>query len=199
MTKPNFDHVDKFFEYNIDVPSKTLYIGSHSSEEGAESGTDHTMAEYAIKGLHVLDKSAWGDKPIRIIINNPGGDEYHGYAIYDAIRACESEVHIYVYGHAMSMGSIILQAGDKRYMSPRSKMMIHYGSWSFDGHSLDFLRSAEECKKQCEQMEDIFLPKMQEQNPKMTRAKFKTMFSFDKYLNAQECIDLGLVDEIIGE
>ena len=99
------DDIDRYFSYNIHIPTKTMYLGSveYDSDDG-ETGTDHGMAEMAIKGLHILDGTR-PDKPITIIMNNPGGDEYHGMAIYDAIQACQSEVHIRVFGHAMSMST----------------------------------------------------------------------------------------------
>ena len=93
------------------------------------------MAERAIKALHILDSTApTGDKPITVIMNNPGGDEYHGMAIYDAIKSCKNHVTIVVFGMAMSMGSIILQAADKRVMSANSRVMIHYGTWGINDH-----------------------------------------------------------------
>ena len=121
--------LDKWFDLNVDTDTRTIYMGSagYTYDEG-ETGVDHFMAEYLIKGMHSLESK--NKKPILIIMNNPGGDWYHGMAIYDAIKSSPCECTIKVYGHAMSMGSIILQAADNRIMMPNSRFMIHYG---YDG------------------------------------------------------------------
>jgi ATP-dependent Clp endopeptidase proteolytic subunit ClpP len=201
MKKMQRDDIDKFFDYEIYLPTRTLYMGSASyDEENGESGTDGAMAERIIKGLHILDSSApSNDQPITIIMNNPGGDEYHGMAIYDAIKSCKNHVTIKVIGHAMSMGSIILQAADHRVMSPNSRMMIHYGTKSIQDHAKNFYKWTDEGKKFDSWMEHLFLEKIREKNPHFTLAKVKHMCNFDTFLSATEAIQLGLADKILGE
>lgn len=191
---PTNDDIDRFFQYGIDISNRTIYMGSLESEDDkGETGTDYAMAEYIIKGLHVLDRKQGN---INMILNNPGGDEYHGWAIFDGIKSCKNRVIIKVCGHGMSMGSIILQAGDRRIMTPNSTLMIHYGTWGYSGHALDFLKSAAECKKQCDKMENVFLKRIKEKHPKYNRMRFRREFSFDKYLDAKEALELGLIDKI---
>ena len=150
------ENIDRWFDLNLDIDNRTLYMGSMSYDyENGESGVDSFMAEYFIKGLHVLERG--GDKPITIIMNNPGGDWYHGMAIYDAIKNSKCHSTIKVYGHAMSMGSIILQAADHRVMMPHSRFMIHYGYDGRYGHSKIFEKWAEECKRLNYDMENIYL------------------------------------------
>lgn len=193
------ESIDRFYDYDIHVETRTLYIGSaEASISEGESGTDAIMAETAIKGLHILDTSApSGDKPITIIMNNPGGDWYHGMAIYDAIKTCKNHVSILVYGYAMSMGSLILQASDRRVMSENSKMMIHYGYNGFDGHARTFQKVAEEGKKIDEVMENIYLERIRQKHPDFTLAKLRKMCEHDTFLTAKEALELGLIDEII--
>ena len=148
------ENIDRWFDYNLDVDNRTLYMGSVGKDiEGSESGVDNSMAEFFIKGLHVLESK--GDKPITIIMNNPGGDWYHGMAIYDAINNSKCYCTIKVYGHAMSMGSIILQSGHHRIMMPNSRFMIHYGYDGRYGHSKIFEKWGEECKRLNMDMEKI--------------------------------------------
>lgn len=203
MAKILRDDVDRFFEHNVDISSRTIYMGSMEVDgDDGETGTDYRMAEYVIKGLHVLDSQAEnGDKPITILMNNPGGDEYHGLAIFDAIQACKNYVYIKVFGHAMSMGSIILQAADERVMSPNARIMIHYGTppGCGDDHAKNFYRWAEESKKFDKWMEDLYLKKIKEKHPRYTRAKLKETMNFDYFLTAKEAVDFGLADRILNE
>jgi len=194
------ESIDRFYDYDIHVETRTIYMGSVSVDFDDESGTDANMAERVIKGLHLLDLSApTGDKPITIIMNNLGGDWYHGMAIYDAIKACKNHVTIVVYGYAMSMGSIILQAADKRTMMPNSRLMIHYGTNGYYGHTKTFIKWAEETKKIDIEMENIYMEKIKEKNPTFTLHKLKEMCKFDTFLNSKEALGVGLIDEILGE
>ena len=153
------ENIDRWFEINLDVDNRTLFMGSiHNDIESGESGVDSSMAEYFIKGMHVLESK--GDKPITIIMNNPGGDWYHGMAIYDSINNSKCHCTIKVYGHAMSMGSIILQAADVRIMMPNSRFMIHYGYDGRYGHAKIFEKWAEECKRLNHDMENLYLDKI---------------------------------------
>lgn len=197
MSKPVRDDIDKLMEYNIYLPTRTLYMGSesyHDDDPDDESGVNYQMAERIIKGLHILDQTP--DKPITIIMNNPGGDEYHGLAIIDAIKACQNHVTIKVFGMAMSMGSIILQAADTRIMAPNARVMIHYGTWGVSDHPKITYRWADEGKKFDKIMERMYLENIREKNPDFTLKNLQKMLDFDTILNAEETVELGLADSI---
>jgi len=192
--KQNASH--EFFENSIHLPSRTLYMGSVFAEE-EEAGTDYRMAERMVKGLFILENA--GDDEITILMNNPGGYEFHGIAIYDAIRDCSSRVVIKVFGMAMSMGSIILQAADERIMSPNSKIMIHYGTWDgWSDHPKILATWYKENKEFVNWMQDVYMEKMLEKAPKMTKAKLDKLLDFDTIYTAQQSVDIGLADKILG-
>ncbi len=191
------DDVDKFFEYGIDIGAKTLYMGSESYKDDDETGTDFLMAERVIKGLHLLDRRV--SDGITILMNNLGGDEYHGMAIYDAITACQNHVTIKVFGHAMSMGSIILQAADQRIMAPNARLMMHYGTWGTHDHPKNVEKWVEEGKRFNKWMIDLYLEKIREKNPRFKRTKVDQMCNFDTILSARETVSLGLADSILNE
>lgn len=224
------DDVDQFMDNDIYLPTRTIYMGSALYTEEGESGTDHMMAESVIKALHILDnqdvKSRAGEKPIRIIMNNIGGDEYHGMAIYDAIKTCKNYVYIDVYGHGMSMGSIILQAADHRRMTRNSRIMIHYGTFGVHDHSKSSYKWTDEGKKFDIMMENLFLECIGDK--KITTEKYyqligrseelegvhhatrkkkinigkkelREMLNFDTFFDAETALELGFIDEIIEE
>lgn len=194
MAKFGLDHVDKFYEMDIFFPTRTIFMGSAEEWEDGESGVNHAMAETMIKGLHILDQK---EDPITIIMNNPGGDATHGMAIYDAIQACRSHITIKVFGHAMSMGSIILQAADERVMAPHSSFMIHYGYFSVSGHAPTSLAWAEESKKYDKWMEDLYLEKIRTRKPKFRRDVLKKLLTVDTVWTPEETIAHGLADRIL--
>jgi ATP-dependent protease ClpP protease subunit len=218
------DDIDKFIDYDIYLPTRTIYMGSVSSDEsGSEIGVNHLLAERCIKTLHILDTQApSGDKPITIIMNNMGGDVSHGMAIYDAIKDCKNHVTIKVYGSAMSMGSIILQAADRRVMSKNSRVMIHYGIHGHVDHAKITSKWQKEADKFDKFMEDLFLDKIgdrsltleeylraigkEEDIPKgnaknklikIQRKQLEKMLNFDTIMDPYLALKLNLIDEVI--
>ncbi|NJO53350.1 MAG: ATP-dependent Clp protease proteolytic subunit [Leptolyngbyaceae cyanobacterium RM2_2_4] len=200
MSKIEKDDIDKWYDYGIDVKTSTLYMGSETTDDEGESGVDSAMAEKVIKGLHLLDRHT--SNGITIKMNNLGGDFIHGLAIYDAIRACKNHITIIVYGNVMSMGTVILQAADKRILMPNAQFMIHYGTDGYYGHAKDFQRAAAYSKKLNDWMIDLYLKKIREKYPKSrkyTRKFVEDTLNFDTFLWAKEVVDLGLADEIWTE
>jgi len=160
------ENIDRWFEHNLDVDNRVLYMGSvKSTSDDTEAGTDHFMAEYFIKGMHVVESK--NKNPIIIIMNNPGGDYFHGLAIYDAIKYSSCHCTIKVYGHAMSMGSIIFQAADNRIMMPNSRFMIHYGYDGRNDHVKIVEKWTDEGKRLSYEMENLYLDSMLEKEEKM--------------------------------
>lgn len=74
------------------------------------------------------------DKDINIVICSEGGDEQIGYAIFDTLMAYRKfgKVITHGYGQVCSIASLILQAGDKRYLSPNCVFMVHNGHIQVD-------------------------------------------------------------------
>lgn len=192
------DDIDRLHDYGIHIPTRTLYMGSEFSEpDGSESGTESKMAEKLIKNLHILD--AQSSDEITIIMNNLGGSVIHGMAIFDAIKKCRSHVTIRVYGHVMSMGSIILQAADKRILSPHSIMMVHHGWENVEGHVKSVRNWTDFGKKYDMILNKIYLDRIREKNKDFTIKKLDKMLDFDTILLPSEAVQLGLADEVESE
>lgn len=192
------DDVDKLHDYHIYIPSRTIWMGAIDDNlEDFEPGTDFRMAETVIKNLTILESIS--KDPITIIMNNPGGDVYHGLAIYDAIKACESQVTVKVFGSAMSMGSIILQAADERIMSPNSVQMVHYGYIGAAGHVKTVYRHIEEGKRIDSWMENMYLEKIREKIPDFSKQRLSGMINHDCFFTAAKSVEFGLADKILGE
>ena len=189
------ENADQFFEHGLSIPSRTIYMGSSAIEKEGESGVDFRMAEKVLKALHILNELS--HDPIDIVMNNIGGDVYHGLAIFDAIKNSAAPVRIFVYGHAHSMGSWILQAASFRVMSLHSSMLLHYGEIGFEGNELDLIKFAAERNRINEIMEDTYLTIMHKKRKNYSFADLKQMLSRDTYLTAHEALELGLIDGVI--
>jgi ATP-dependent protease ClpP protease subunit len=187
--------VAAFHEHSVFVPSRTLYMGSVTVNLEGYSGTDSKMAEAFIKNLHVLE--ALSSDPVTVIMDNPGGDFYHGIAIYDAIKQSPCEITIQVRGHAMSMGSLILQAATKRVMGPMATQMLHYGYMSANHDAKTFQKWAQEADRLDTWAERVYLNRIRAKQPEFTLEALQKLLTHDTFLTAEQSIELGLAD-IIG-
>lgn len=189
--KINDSDINIFHSLNIHVPTRTIYMGQE---------TNHSMAESFIKNLHILE--AISKDSIVVIMNNIGGDELDGMAIYDAIRHSPCEIIIKVAGNAMSMGSVILQAADYRCMYQHAKFMMHYGSvLNLDYNSQHVKNSykwIDESKKFDKIMEKILLDKINKKIPSFSLSQLRKMLDFDTILTAEEALQYNFIDGIIG-
>lgn len=215
------DDIDQFIDNDIYFPTRTIYMGSQMYVDGEESGTDHLLAEKMTKLLHILDSQAPnGDKPINIIMNNPGGSVVHGMAIYDAIKLCKNHITVKVIGQASSMGSIILQAADRRLMTQNSKILIHWGEITIGSNNRNVYKHISDSKKDDAWMVDMFMEKVsgreiplslylkligkEEEAPKNSVKKVKIekkqlekMLDFDTILDAETALLLNFIDEVM--
>lgn len=184
------EHIDTFFEYDLHLASRVLYIGSsiRSADEGSPF-IDAYAAEKLIKGLKILESI--NKDPITIYLNTPGGYVYDGFAMYDAIKSSPCEVTIIGIGQIMSMGAVILQAADNRILYPHSFLMIHDGESSFEGHSRNF----EVWGKHSKDIRNIFYEIFAERSHKSANF-WKKKCLLDSVFTAEEAVDLGLADSI---
>lgn len=194
------DDIDRFHDYGVHVPSRSIYIGAESSSDSEnESGVDHVLSERVIKNLHVLMNLSQSD-PITVYLNNIGGDCLHGMAIYDAIKAMPCPVHIASFGNVMSMGAVIMQAGTTRTMSPHSAMMIHPGHESYSSNHVKTIRNWVEFNKKLDlKIQKILLDKIRQKNPDFTVSKLEKLMAFDAILFPEEALELGLIDSILEQ
>jgi ATP-dependent protease ClpP protease subunit len=190
--------VEIFSDCDFDIETRTIWLGSALLDDGTELHTDAGMAERATKALFLLDSVS--SAPITILMNNAGGDEIHGLAIADAITLVKSKVTIKVLGHAMSMGSIILQAADERLLAPNASVMIHYGSPMVadpDLHALEQQMWSRECEKFRANMELLYLAKMREKWPELKLSAVKKFLSFGTIFSADDAVKWGLADAVL--
>lgn len=154
--------------------------------------TDDT-ARHVVDRLLYLDSENPG-KEITFYINSPGGYVTSGMVIYDTMQMIESPVSTICMGLAASMGSILLSGGEKgrRKIFPHGRVMIHQPSLGgFQGTASDIEIQTKEILKTKELGARILA-----ENCGQTFEKVMKDFNRDFWLNAQESLEYGIVDEI---
>lgn len=188
------NNAELFHDYGLDITNRVVYIDGDPDNDNYEITL--MSARKDIKNISILDSLS--DQPITIILNCQGGDVLSGMAIYDCIRSCRSRIIIKAHC-AMSMGSILLQGGDERYLYPNSTVMIHSGEVNMQGTPKTIENWNNYNKKLDRIHEDIYLAKIKEKKPRFKREDLTKMLEQDTIFTAKEAVTLGLADGIVGE
>jgi ATP-dependent Clp protease protease subunit len=133
-------------------------------------------------------------KDITMHVDSPGGSVLAGLGMVDVMRYINSDVATINTGMAASMGSILLSSGTKGKRSSLnfSKVMIHQVSSGASGHVEDNRISQMESEKY-----NYILFKMLAENSGRDFDYVLESARRDKWLNSQEALDFGFIDEII--
>lgn len=194
VPKKSFDvhHVELFHEENLYLPTRTVYFGGtpYTADE-----VDSISIAQVIKNLQILEHKKVA--PISFVLNSCGGDWYSGIALYDMIKALKSEVTIIGMGQLFSMGSVIMQAGDKRVLTEHSKFMLHDGLSGYWADCKSSENWADESKNVRKEMYEIFYQQMKKKDKKITLKKIEDICSHDTIINAEKAVEIGLADEVI--
>jgi len=133
-------------------------------------------------------------RDITMHVDTPGGSVKSGLSMVDVMRYIKSDVATINTGMAASMGSILLSSGTKGKRSSLnfSKVMIHQVSSGAQGHVEDNRISQMESEKY-----NYILFKMLAENSGKSFEEVLESARRDKWLNSQEALEFGFIDEII--
>jgi ATP-dependent Clp protease protease subunit len=150
-------------------------------------------AEKIVNRLLFLEANDPG-KEIFFYINSPGGVVTSGMVIYDTMKMITSPVTTICMGLAASMGSILLSGGEKgkRLIWPNGRVMIHQPSLGgMYGQATDIEITANEILKTKQLSAKILA-----ENCGKTYEQVMKDFDRDKWMNAAEAVEFGIVDGI---
>ena len=131
---------------------------------------------------------------ISLYVNTPGGVVTSGLAIYDTMQLVEPDVATICIGQAASMGSVLLCAGSKgkRSCLPHARVLIHQPLGGAQGQASDIMIAAKEIEKMRTELYTI----ISEHSGQPFDKVFKDA-DRDYWMNAQEALEYGMVDEIL--
>lgn len=151
-------------------------------------------ANEIIKQILVL--SAVSTEKIILLINTPGGDIQSGLALIDCMKACPCDICTVSLGMAASMGAVLLAAGTKgmRYVTKHSRVMLHEPLiQNGAGGSCSSIQATAEALLERKKLINKLLCSY-------TGKKASTInkaTSYDNYMNSEQALQLGMVDEIL--
>jgi len=179
----------------------SVEVPGHAGSYYLFKDIDNTEAERFCSGLwagaNLLARDP--DGRITVYINSGGGSVGAGFAMIEMLYKIKRELRIpvetVILGYAYSMGANVFQAGDHRRMGYFSTMMLHSASWQVSGRDSEIFRDLKKLSDLYQRMSaELFYRRTGLHTPAWWR---RFVYSGkERYLSAQECLRLGLVDEV---
>ena len=171
--------------YSRLLKERIIFLGTPINSE---------VANVIVAQLLLLDAQN-PEQDIQIYVNSPGGEVYAGLAIYDTMQLVSAPISTICVGIAMSMGSVILMAGEKgkRLALPNSRVMIHAGSAGFRGNTPDLEVQAREVLSLRDILENVY-----ETHTGHDREKLRRDMERDYFMSPNEALEYGLIDRVVS-
>jgi ATP-dependent Clp protease protease subunit len=133
---------------------------------------------------------------ISFYINSPGGSVSSTLAIYDTMQFINCPIATYCIGMAASGAAVLLAGGTKgrRFALPNSKVMIHQPYGQVGGQVSDIEIQAEEIVKSRHTINEILSKHTGQPIERIAKDTER-----DRYLNAIQAKEYGIVDEVVGQ
>lgn len=132
---------------------------------------------------------------IQLYIQSPGGVIYSGMAIYDTMQQVSAPVSTVAVGITASFGTVVLMSGtaEKRYVLPNATVHMHQPLGGAQGQASDIVIAAKETQRLKDQLYELFV-----HHTGQPRERIEKDLERDIYLNAQEAVEYGLADAVVG-
>lgn len=171
---------------NNDVKSST------SSEIWLNSEFDNDSV-LKVREKIIKESQLSPEKPIIVYINSYGGNVDSLNSLVDTFESLPNKIVTVCCGSTMSAGAVLLSAGEDRYITPNSRVMIHKVSTMNWGNADDIKNEAHEVERINNKLMQILAKnckKSANQINKLLRDKREL------YLSAEEALKFGIVDYI---
>lgn len=150
--------------------------------------------------------AAWGGittSNITLRINSHGGSVFEATAIYNAVKNSPAFVTGVVDGIAASAASFILMAADKVEMEKMSRLMIHdagIGAIYIEGNARQVRESIKEVEELANLLDDLsnMIAQVYVDKAGGTVEEWRSLMSSDKWYSAEQALEVGLADSIVG-
>jgi len=171
--------------YSLLLKERIVFLGTPISDP---------IANVIIAQLLYLERED-PDKGISMYVNSPGGVISSGLAIYDTMQLINSEVSTICLGMAASMATVLLSGGakGKRYCLPNSTVHMHQPLGGAQGQASDIEIAAREILRLQDKLRSMLTDNTGQDYDRIARDTDR-----DYYLTAEQAVEYGLVDEILG-
>jgi ATP-dependent Clp protease, protease subunit len=172
--------------YSLLLKERIIILGSK---------IDDAIANLIVAQLLYLNSQSQ-EQPISLYINSPGGSVYAGLAIYDAMQMIKAPVSTVAVGISASMGTALLTSGQKgkRYALAHATIHMHPTGGGAQGYTEDVRIATREQERLQTQLFHLM-----GKHSGHTWKEIETFFLRDRYMDAVQAKEFGLIDEILGD
>lgn len=139
-------------------------------------------------------------KPCQILLNSSGGDVYAAFGFYDFVRTiARLNLVVVGLGAIKSGGVVILSTGELRLLSRHSVLWVH--EVIITSAVKEKIRSRDLARESVhlEDINNTFARILARSTKGKTSVKdIRQLMKEEKYISAEEAVELGLADGIIG-
>ena len=174
--------------YSLLMKERIVFVGTQ---------VEPNMANLIVAQLLYLDREN-PEREITMYINSPGGVIYSGMAIYDTMQLVRAPISTVAVGSTASFGTVLLTAGTpgRRYALPNATIHIHQPlimGGGISGQASDLDIQAREILRLRQRLNDILA-----RHTGQSVEQIEKDTDRDRYFTAQDAVDYGLIDGIIG-
>lgn len=142
----------------------------------------------------LLALSAESGKPIRLVINSPGGHVESGDSIHDMIKFVDAPVYVVGTGWVASAGALAYVGAKRehRFALPNTRFLLHQPRGGIGGPASDVEIEARQVLAMHERLNRLFARETGQPYEKVCRDTMR-----NHWMNAAEAKEYGLVHEIV--
>jgi ATP-dependent Clp protease protease subunit len=172
--------------YSLLLKERIIILGTQINDQ---------IANVIVAQLLFLERED-PDKDIQLFINSPGGVIASGLAIYDTMNLIKPDVSTICIGMAASMATVLLSSGakGKRFALPNSTIHMHQALGGAQGQASDIEIAVREIMRLQDLIRGILV-----NNTGQALEKIVHDTDRDYYLNPQQAVEYGLIDEILAK
>jgi ATP-dependent protease ClpP protease subunit len=172
------------------VGNRILFYADIATQSALE--LNRLLREMDIK-LQDIKKFSDDFSPVcHLHLQSNGGEISPAFSIIDTIRTMKTPVHTHVEGLVASAGTLISTVGQKKYMTKYSYMLIHQLRAETYGKYEDLADNMINNSSYMSMMRSYY-----KEYTKIPVKKLDELLKRELYLTAKECLELGLIDEIL--
>jgi ATP-dependent Clp protease protease subunit len=171
--------------FSLLLKERVVFVGTEINAQ---------MANLVVAQLLYLNRED-PEQEIQMYIQSPGGEVYAGLAIYDTMQQVSSPVSTVAVGLTASFGTILLAGGapGRRHALPHATIHMHQPLGGAQGQASDIQIHAEQLLRIRDRVEGI----LSEHTGKPTE-QIREDIDRDVYLSAEQAVEYGLIDAVLG-
>lgn len=176
----------------IEVEENRIYFYCPVGEQEALE-LNNVIRRLDVEMQYLSMRLGCGVVPIHLHIHSPGGGLFAGLSVVDTMLRCKTPIHTYVEGSAASAATFIACCGTKgyRHIGKHSFMLVHQPQIEWAGKLDEFRDEIKNQKEFFEKIMQIYLDRT-----KFGREELEELLQHELWMNADTCIEKGLVDSI---